>query len=112
MLILTLHEYRKRKLSLPSVFFWSALWIGLIFTGLFPESYVQVTSELGMNTPIQFVTSFSVVVIFVILFQTYTRLGSIERKVARLAQELTVNLNTERVLLSANSNGHVRRPKR
>ncbi len=80
-------------------------------TGLFPDSYVAITAQLGMNTPIQFVTSFSVVVIFVIVFETYARLSSLDRKVAKLAQTLTVEVSARRLASISNPNSHRRRPR-
>ncbi len=111
MLAVTLHEYRKRKLGLLSLSFWSALWLGLVVTGLFPDSYVSITTQLGMNTPIQFVTSFSIVVIFVIVFETYAKLSSLDRKVAKLAQTLTIEVSARRFASISNPDSHRRRPR-
>lgn len=90
MLLLTTHELVRKKLSLPLYALWAALWLAVIATGIFPDLYAPITAQVGLQTPVQFVTSFSVLAIFMLLFRIYARLGLMERRLTRLAQVVTI----------------------
>lgn len=51
--------------------------------------YLSATSMLGMATPIQFVTSFSIVVLFAIIHQLYRLIGEMNRKITQIVHHVT-----------------------
>ena len=86
MAVYTTREYRRGRLGLVAFLTWSIIWLGLVATGIFPRIYLTVTSVLGMATPIQFVTTFSVIALFAIVYQFYRLIGEINRKITKIVQ--------------------------
>ncbi|MEM2942826.1 MAG: DUF2304 domain-containing protein [Candidatus Bathyarchaeia archaeon] len=91
----TIREYRRGRLRLTAFIVWMLVWLGLAATGIFPQMYVRATLMLGMATPIHFVTTFSIVVLFAIAYQLYRMIGEINMKVARLVQHLALQQSDE-----------------
>ena len=90
MAVYTIREYRRGRLGLVAFLTWTVIWLGLIATGIFPQMYLTVTSMLGMATPIQFVTTFSIIALFAIVYQLYRLIGEINRKITQIVQHVAL----------------------
>jgi len=90
MAVYTFRGYRRGSIGLPTFLVWTAIWVGLMLTGVYPQMYLIVTSTLGMATPIQFVTTFSIIVLFGIVYQLYRIVGEVNRKITRIVQHLAL----------------------
>ena len=86
----TFRGYRRGNIGLSTFLAWTAIWVALVVTGVYPQVYLIVTSALGMATPIQFVTSFSIIILFGILYQLYRIVGEVNRKITRIVQQLAL----------------------
>lgn len=81
--------YRKRIGTIPFII-WIIIWIGLISTGVYPQMYLGLASSLGMATPIQFVTTFSIIILFAIVYQTFRAVGDINRRITKIVQHVAL----------------------
>jgi hypothetical protein len=90
LLFYTLREYVRRKIGLRSLLAWTIVWVGLILTGAYPRAYFTLTSMLGMGTPIQFVTTFSIIVLYTIVYQLYKAIIETNRKITIIVQHLAL----------------------
>jgi len=90
MMILTVREYARGRVNLPALGFWLAVWSGLLFTGLYPGAYEFVVSLLGLALPINFITTFSIIILFIVTYQIYKRVDDLNRKLTRVAQEIAL----------------------
>jgi len=90
MAVYTIREYKRGRLGLVAFVTWTVIWLGLVATGIFPQMYLTVTSILGMATPIQFVTTFSIIVLFAIVYQLYRLIGEINRKITQIVQHVAL----------------------
>ena len=93
MLLLTARELIRRKKSVLQYSFWIALWIVLILVGTVPQFYFTllfVTQELGMYTPIHFVTTFSVMVLFGVAYYLGKRIAELDDKLSAVVQHIAL----------------------
>jgi len=81
--------YRKRIGTIPFII-WIIIWIALISTGVYPQLYLGLASSLGMAAPIQFVTTFSIIILFAIVYQIFRTVGDINRKITKIVQHVAL----------------------
>lgn len=86
----TFREYRRKRIGATSFLVWMVIWLGLMFTGIYPGIYLSATSALGMATPIQFVTTFSIIVLFAIVYHLYKVVGEINRRITKIVQRIAL----------------------
>ncbi|MGQ9542729.1 MAG: DUF2304 family protein [Candidatus Bathyarchaeia archaeon] len=91
----TFKEYRRGKIRFQSLLAWMTVWVGLILAGAYPQIYFTATYLLGMGTPIQFVTTFSIIVLFTIVYQLYKAVMETNRKIAIIVQHLALEQTGE-----------------
>ncbi len=90
MIGLTVREYLRGRINPIAVIFWSLVWIGLLLTGLFPEAYEFLVGLLGLVLPINFITTFSIIILFILTYQLYKRIDELNRKLTKLTQEIVL----------------------
>ncbi|MEM2227137.1 MAG: DUF2304 domain-containing protein [Candidatus Bathyarchaeia archaeon] len=90
MMAISIREYLRDKLSTGSFLAWMAIWAAIFLTGLFPRLYSWVVAALGMATPIHFVTTFSIILLFAIVYQLNKKLDEVNFKLNSMAQELAL----------------------
>ncbi|MBS7626011.1 DUF2304 domain-containing protein [Candidatus Bathyarchaeota archaeon] len=86
----TLREYVRGKIGLRSLLAWTIVWVGLILTGAYPQAYFALTSMLGMGAPIQFVTTFSIIILYTIVYHLYKAIIETNRKITIIVQHLAL----------------------
>jgi len=93
MLLLTTRELARRKIGLLQYSLWTALWLALILIGTIPQFYhtlVLVTQALGMYTPIHFVTTFSILVLFAVAYYLGRRIAELDDKLSMAVQHIAL----------------------
>jgi len=93
MLFLTTWEFMRRKIGFLQYSFWMALWIAVTFVGAVPQFYSALlftTQALGMYTPIHFVTTFSVLILFAVTYLLGKRVAELTEKVNTIAQHIAL----------------------
>ncbi len=90
MLALTTMQFRRRRLNLRSYLLWATLWVGLITVSISAEALSPFATSIGITLPINFVTSFAVVCLFIIVFRIYQKLNMLEMRFTRLAQSMAL----------------------
>jgi len=96
MILVTLWEYLRKKVSLRTFTGWSVIWSTIFFTGLYPEFYRGVAAAMGMSTPIHFVTTFSILALFAIVYQLYRRVVEMNRKLVKNVQHIALSRSNEK----------------
>jgi len=90
MMLITLREFLHKKLSLLTFIEWTIVWLILFLTGPYPEFYKGAVATLGMATPIHFVTTFSVIVLFVMTYRLYLRITEMDKKTVKIVQHIAL----------------------
>lgn len=93
MILLTTRELIRRKMDLLTYSFWAFLWLALILIGIVPSFYsalLLATQTLGMSTPIHFVTTFSILGSFAVVYYLTKRIADLDDKLSTLVQHITV----------------------
>jgi hypothetical protein len=100
MLLLTTRELMRRRMSLLQYTSWLALWLGLILLGTVPQFYttlLHITQALGMLTPIHFVTTFSILILFAATYILGKRIAELNEKVSRITQHLALQSHSSTI---------------
>jgi len=93
MLILTTLELRRRRIRPLQYLFWMALWLALILVGTVPQFYSALlfaTEALGMYTPIHFVTTFSILILFTLVYLLGKRIADLDEKISLIVQHVAL----------------------
>jgi len=90
LMAITIREYLREKISTPSFLAWAAIWAAISLTGLFPSFYHWVVAALGMATPIHFVTTFSIILLFAMVYHLNRKLEEMNSKLNSMAKELAL----------------------
>ena len=102
MLLLTTRELLRKRIRLLQYSFWLVLWLALILMGTVPQFYSTLlfaTQALGMYTPIHFVTTFSVLMLFAAVYFLEKRIAELNEKMNRIAQHIAL-LNADKEIPS------------
>jgi len=93
MLLLTTLELRRRRIGPLQYIFWTVLWLALILIGTVPQFYsalLLATEVLGMYTPIHFVTTFSVLILFALVYLLGKRIADLDEKISMIVQHVAL----------------------
>mgnify|MGYP002153770524 CR=1 FL=1 len=93
MALFTTRELLQKKIRSAQYVFWMSLWLGLILIGVVPQFYsaiLLITSVLGMYTPIHFVTTFSILILFTVVYLLAKRVSELNEKIGLLVQKIAV----------------------
>ena len=93
MALLTTREVLRRKITPQQYFMWMLIWLTIILTAAVPQFYsalLVVTQGLGMYTPIHFVTTFSVLALFVIAYYLGKRISELDNKLSMIVQNIAL----------------------
>ena len=97
MAVYTFKEFYRKKIKTIPFIIWTIIWIALISTGLYPQLYLRLASSLGMATPIQFVTTFSIIILFAIVYQIFRTVGDINRKITKIVQHVALEESDNKI---------------
>ncbi len=100
MFLYTTRELIKRKIGLLHYCFWTIVWLALILIGIAPPFYyaiLRVTQALGMYTPIHFVTTFSILALFLATYFLGKRVTELHEKINTITQHLALQKADETI---------------
>jgi len=93
MLVFTTYELLRRRMSLLGYFFWAILWSALILVGIVPQFYstlLLATQALGMYTPLHFVTTFSILILFAVVYYLGKRIAELDDRLSTIVQHIAL----------------------
>ncbi len=96
-LVKTVADFKKNKITLSTFLFWLILWLIILITAVMP----QVTSFLerrlvGMGRGIDAAIYFSILLIFFILFKIIVRLEKIKQEITEIVCHLALKKPKEK----------------
>ncbi|MBN2142592.1 DUF2304 domain-containing protein [Candidatus Woesearchaeota archaeon] len=91
-----IHMLRMKKLNLGEFILWSALWLGLLLTSLFPRVLGQVSDFLGIGRVVDMIVYLSVFVLFFMMFKLYMRMEAQERTMTDLVRNVAIRRASEK----------------
>jgi len=100
MLALTTRELLHRRMRPVQYSIWAVIWFALILLGIVPQFYSTLlfaTQVLGMYTPIHFVTTFSVLILFGMAYYLGKRVGELDDKLSTVVQHIALQPAAEGV---------------
>jgi hypothetical protein len=100
MLLLTTRELLRRRIGFAQYCFWTTLWFAMILLGTVPQFYsalLVLTETLGMLTPIHFVTTFSILILFAAVYLLEKRVGELDKKLSKVVQHIALQEAGDRI---------------
>ena len=88
--IITLRQYLRGRIGFKPLLFWESLWIVLFITGIIPEIFEFITVFLGMAIPIHFITTSSIILLFIFTFLLYQKINDVDKKIVRIVQYMAI----------------------
>lgn len=89
-LIKTIADFKKNKITLPVFLFWTILWSLIIVITALPQALGFVDKLFGEGRALDAITYFSIIFIFYILFKIAARIDSIESNITTIIREITL----------------------
>lgn len=81
---------KDKSISIGELFFWLAIWGGLIFVVFFPE-YTNILADLvGIGRGVDVIIYTSITLLFYLIFRMYVKIEESEAKITRLVRELAI----------------------
>jgi len=106
MLLYTTRELLSRRMRLLDYSFWAFIWGILILIGTVPQFYsalLLLTQAVGMYTPIHFVTTFSILVLFALVYYLRKRIAELDDKLSVVVQHVALQNTSSRKALEPKS---------
>jgi len=82
---------KDKKISIGELFFWLAIWSGLIFVVFFPNMVSYFARLLGIGRGVDIIVYMSISLLFYMLFRLYVKLEELEREITKLVREHALN---------------------
>ena len=82
---------KDKKISLGELFFWLAIWGGLIFVVFFPDITSYFAGFLGIGRGVDVIVYMSISLLFYLIFRLYVKLEEAEREITMLVREHALN---------------------
>lgn len=79
---------KDKQISIAELFFWLAVWTGLIVVLIFPQLTSFVADLVGIGRGIDVVVYTSIALLFYLIFRLYVKLDEREREITRVVREL------------------------
>lgn len=81
---------RDKQISVNELFFWLAIWLGLVFVVFFPQIISKIALFLGIGRGIDVVVYASIAVLFYLIFRLYVKLEDNQKTITLLVRELAL----------------------
>lgn len=78
---------RDKKISIGELFFWLAIWGGLIFVVFFPNIISYIARFIGIGRGVDVIVYMSITLLFYLIFRLYVKLEETEREITKLVRE-------------------------
>ena len=81
---------KDKKISVFELFFWLAIWFGLVFVVFFPNIVSNIADLLGIGRGIDFILYVSVGVLFYLIFRLYVKIEESQQQITHLVREISL----------------------
>ena len=81
---------KDNKISYGELFFWLAVWGGLIFVVFFPDVTSQVADILGIGRGTDVIVYTSIVLSLYMIFRLYVKVEETEREITKLVRVIAI----------------------
>ncbi len=83
-------SYRKDDISTRIMFLWILLWSGIGVFALFPSMLDAIMKLVNMGDRLFFLTTWAILILFVIVFYVTSNISKSNRKISKLTQEIAL----------------------
>ncbi len=83
-------RWKEKKIKLAELVFWGSIWMLAIIFSLFPITLTLFSEVVGFRRGLDFIISFSIIVLFYLIFRLYIKLDETEQSITRLVREITI----------------------
>ena len=84
-------RYRGGSLKLAELIFWAGVWIIGIMFAIFPDILNQFSTISGFKRGMDFAMTFSIIVLFYLMFRLYVKLDELDQTITRMVREIAIS---------------------
>jgi|SRR3989338_483040 len=84
----TFLRYKSREISGSEFILWTIIWAGLVTIISASTTVFRITRSFGTGRPIDVIVYGSIILLFYLIFRTYTKLENIERSITKITREI------------------------
>jgi hypothetical protein len=88
--VLTILKYRRGKIKLLELIFWSLLWLAAVVLIVLPDTMSFLADMLGIGRGVDAVIYLSVILSFYMIFRLYEKMDQIEREITEIVRHLAL----------------------
>ena len=81
-------RFKSREISGLEFVLWTFIWGGLVTVIIASTTVFKITKSLGTGRPIDVIVYASIILLFYLIFRTYTKLENIERSITKITREI------------------------
>ena len=89
-LIKTIADFKKNKITLAYFLFWMGLWLVILIVAVLPQITGFFAKLLGVGRGVDVAIYFAIIFIFFILFEIITRLEKIKQEITEIVRHLAL----------------------
>ena len=91
MIIFTIWERRRRRLSRGGVIVWLFIWLSIVVSIAYPPLYNLATVFLQVGLPVHLVTIVAIFILFLLVHRLYVKISELDRNLTRVVQRIALH---------------------
>jgi hypothetical protein len=90
MILFTIWERRKGRLSRGGVVVWLLIWLLIVVSTAYPPIYEFATAFLQVGLPVHLVTICAIFILFLLVHRLYVKISELDRNLTRVVQRIAL----------------------
>jgi hypothetical protein len=91
LVLLTVYECKRGKVSRVGLIFWTTLWVVISISAAYPPLYDSIVMFLQVGLPVHFVTICAIVILFLFVHRLYVKISELDRKLTKVVQQIALH---------------------
>ena len=96
MILFTIWEYRKERLSKGGMVIWLFIWLVIVVSTVYPPFYESVTAFLQVGLPVHLVTICAIFILFLLVHRLYVKISELDRNLTKIVQRIALQHANEK----------------
>jgi len=81
---------KNREMVITAFLFWAIIWVVIIILAIFPTFLTKIANTIGINSGIDLLVIFGVMILFYLIFRLHIKMGKIEQEMSKLVTKLAI----------------------
>ena len=81
---------KDKAISILEFLFWIVVWLGVIFTAVFPQVMMGIAHSMGLISGTGMVVYVSIIALLYLVFKLYVKLDETQNKITMIMREISI----------------------